>query len=359
MKKLDRKRLLHIGLCLLIVLACIGLGWNRISKKSKMDFAAANTGLSGLSLYTRTLEDLGLTTRYANVPVQSLQGDALRTLALSSSNAGSEVVGRSIPEKMGKGSHVLILYPGDAYAFGDYTEAGYSMASTLTFTSADDVTYEIAEWASKDGSVIMTASLDPLINLMIADDPSYAYLLFTKTFPYAEGKGILHDEYYLLWTPDGSSLWMDMPMWLKMLVCQLLLVVAVFFQYRGKRFGKAKKYLEEEEPAEDQYPRAVGDLYHRAGHWELALESHWHAFLLKLGKHMPSGKRATSDNLLACWEKEGYAGIHLARRVATLNGKLREPVGPAKGKARMQKEIILMLQELEEIMTKRGNRRGA
>ena len=382
MKKPDRKSLLRIGLILLVVLACIGLGWSRFQKKTQMDFAAANTGLTGLSLYTRTLEDLGQTTHYSSVPIQALQGDSLRTLTISRSNASSEVVSHSILEKMGKGSHVLLLYPGVVYAFGDFTEAGYSMTSKQTFASKDDVTYEIAEWTSGDGSVIISASLDPLINLFIADDPAYAYLLFTKTWPYMAGRGIYHDEYYLLWMPDGSSLWMDMPLWLKMLLCQFLVVLAAFVLYRGKRFGKAKKYLEEEEPEEDQYPRAVGELYHRAGHWELALESHWHHFMEQLGRHLPSGKRITPDNWLECWEKEGYAGIHSARRAETLIRRLMEPVGTARPeqtahepgrnglgvrdsrgtartKSRMRKEIILLLQELEEIMVKRGNRRGA
>jgi len=362
MKKPDRKSLLRLSWVVLVILALVGLAWKQAEDKLQTEFSASNTGLTGLSLYTRTLEDLGFETKYSSAPPRDSEDDVLWTLTLSRTNAASELAFASILEQVGDGGRILLLYPGDSCEYADFSESGYIRDHDVSFTSVDQVDYTLTEWHDTTGSVILTASLDPLVNLFIADDPAYAYLLLQQIHPLMGGTGIRHNDYYLYWQPIGTSLWLDMPLWLKMIVCQLLVVLIAFILYRGKRFGKAKKYLEEEEPEEDQVPKAVGELYHQGGHWELVLESHWHRFLEELNKRVPTGRKANAGNWLEIWDGAGFSENSEALRTDTLLRKLAgessatpaETPGMRKKRAHRRKEAVLLLRELEENMGKRG-----
>ncbi|WP_053956069.1 hypothetical protein [Inediibacterium massiliense] len=76
---------------------------------------------------------------------------------------------------------------------------------------------------------------------------------------------IYFNEYYRFEQGEYPSLYKNLPIHIKIVLFQILLLIIGVIWYLGKRFGKAKEILDEIERGENEYLYAAANLYEKAG----------------------------------------------------------------------------------------------
>ena len=172
-----------------------------------------------------------------------------------------------------------------------------------------DVTPETTESFSiyrYGGGRIIEMEAANLTNRALIKDTGSAYAL-VEEFNRLPAYEIAFNESYMYSALDQKSLWSQTPLEIKFIIYHLIIVLAAWFYFKGKRFGKAVPLYEESERSENEYLYSVASLYRHAGCHDLILEDYYRHFLWEL--------KCTHDNWLEYWERENYPDLNLAREV--------------------------------------------
>lgn len=318
-------------------------------KPTKIPGSFRNSGYMGCSLFSDVLKSLGYQVDYTLKTIQESQAEGLLLLNLG---ANTDILYSTEQDYIGMiedyavdGGAILVLY--DAY----YSELPLNPQMDRPEAVSDflyQAPFDI--WHFKSGGTLLTMDLNQLSNTMISVKREEAYEALKVLHPYIASNGVLINEHYLYIKQGSRSLWTELPEGLKFILYQLLIAAAVWFWWKGRRFGRAKILYEEAEPDENQYAKAVGSLYYRAGHWENLLLTYYDNMTGRIGKRYrikiePGTKYA---HLL-----EGTPVHEAAETVenALQAQELERMRQMSRGRRRRQaKELILHMQEIENYL---------
>lgn len=196
---------------------------------------------------------------------------------------------------------------------------------------------EIDVYKYKKGEIIvLDVSFVTNKKLMTSTDTAYKLLVEIDSFI---NKKILFNEAYLYSDIKPNSLWDYIPMKIKFVLYQMLLVLGAFFYYKGKRFGRPAVFYEESERTENEYLYSAASLYRHAKCWDLMLENYYKGFL----KNFKS-----PDSWLKEWEQEGLPHHDKAEELHAFIEKR-----DAKYKSKEYLQTVKLIEELTNILHKR------
>lgn len=188
---------------------------------------------------------------------------------------------------------------------------------------------------------IINADADFLTNNTLLKDTTNAYDLVEKIgdFPYEK---LYFNESYLFSTASTKSIWDAIPIEIKYIIYQMLIVLVALFYYKGKRFGKAMPFHEEVERSENEYLYSAASIYRQAKCWDLMVDNYYKNFL--------KGFMGKEEEWLEYWEREKIPSLNQARSVFKfMNEKKNKP------KVKEYIHVVTMIEHLNKILDKRSD----
>jgi hypothetical protein len=188
------------------------------------------------------------------------------------------------------------------------------------------------------GSII-SLDADYITNKTLTKDTTKAYELL-KEINSHNYKKIYFNEVHLFASADKKSLWDCIPMEIKYIIYQFIIVLAAFLYYKGKRFGKIMPLYDEEERSENEYLYSAASLYRQAKCLDIMVENYYKSFLKQINY--------SSDDWLEYWEREKLPQGSKAKKVYEFmnNTKLKVKVNE-------YIQIVNTLEQLTNILKKR------
>lgn len=179
---------------------------------------------------------------------------------------------------------------------------------TLVYLSSEDGEIHIYKYGR--GNVIIYDKSN-ITNKTLTVDTHKAYELLREMDRYSYRK-IYFNEKYLFSADDKTSLWDYIPLSFKYLLYQGVIVLAAFFYYRGKRFGKPVPLYEEVERGENEYLYSAASLYREAKCWDLMIGNYYKDFLNQINCYDENWLQYWKDNQLGLFNqaKRVYEFIH-------------------------------------------------
>ena len=203
---------------------------------------------------------------------------------------------------------------------------------------------------------ILVAEPDYISNAALTEDIAPAYEVFMGLEELGN-RDIVFNEYYMFGGSEEKTLWQSVPIALKVILLQLILALGAWYYHKGKSFGRAVPYYEEEERQENEYIYNTASIYRRVEAYDLMVQAYYSGLLKPL--------RASSDNFLSIWEKEELPHFEEAKKVQSFmedtffKGKSLEEEASQYLKANKKKdkkeyiEIISLIEELRTVLNKR------
>lgn len=191
----------------------------------------------------------------------------------------------------------------------------------------------------EESGLIILADVNSITNEKLSRETDNAYQLFTELNRYTYNK-LYFNERHLFVTDRHLTIWDFIPMEIKYCLYQIFIILAGFFYYKGKRFGKPLPFYEETERMENEFLYSAASLYKQADCWDLMLENYYNDFL--------KGISCSDDEWLEYWEKEGLSSFNEAQKVYNF---VHQP--PVKLKEKEAVLIVNTIEKLKEIFQKR------
>ncbi|WP_129595693.1 hypothetical protein [Anaerophilus nitritogenes] len=127
------------------------------------------------------------------------------------------------------------------------------------------------------------------------------------------GGNIYFNEYYRFEQGEHPSLYKNLPIHIKIILFQMMLLIIGILWHLGKRFGKAKEILDEIERDENEYLYASANLYEKSGWIHEIYDLFYKEFE---NEYKKSFKQSTlPKNWINLWEKNDLSCKEEAMRV--------------------------------------------
>lgn len=285
------------------------------------NYTTSNKSSMGYSAFFETLKQLNYPVDITIKPVNSYDISSIQIVA---QGGNFDVNSKEIKAWVEKGGILIYLTEGKL-KFIDY--------GILPQVKGNVTLYKY------DKGMVINADASYVTNSMLTKKTTGAYELLQEidSHPY---KKIYFNEGHVYSTIAKKSLWDYIPMSLKYIIYQFILVIIAFFYYKGKRFGKVLPFYEEIERTENEYLYSAASLYRQAKCSDLILSNYYKSFLRQMNK--------SHENWLEYWEEQKLPSVNNAKKVYEFmhieNRKL-------KGKDYLP--IVTMLEGLSEILKKR------
>ena len=284
-------------------------------------YSAINKGRQGSSVFYEALKRL-------NYPVDrtldTLEIQDTNTVQIIAQGGNFNIDAKSVKAWVEKGGTIVYLTNSPFESFADQVAPGINSSFKK----------------SKNGNgTIIEYSAAHFTNIALKDNTAPAYKLLEEMAEYKDRK-IYFNEKHLFTTAVKTSLWDFIPLEIKFVLYQFVFVIAAFFLYKGKRFGKPIPLYEEEERSENEYLYSAASLYRQAKCWDLMLDNYYKIFLKEL--------KSPYENWIDYWEEQDLPHINKARKI---NEFMRASKVKVSEKEYMQ--IVTLLEQLTTILKKR------
>ncbi len=186
---------------------------------------------------------------------------------------------------------------------------------------------------------IVTLNADYLTNKILTKDTSKAYELL-KEINNHNYKKIYFNESHLFTSVDKESLWEHVPMEIKYIIYQFIIVLVAFLYYKGKRFGKIMPLYDEEERSENEYLYSAAALYRQAKCWDIMAGNYYKSFLKQINY--------SSDDWLEYWKEEKLPQANKAKKVYEFMNNKKSNIS-----VKEYIQIVNILEQLTNTLKKR------
>ncbi len=284
-------------------------------------YSIINKSKTGLSVFYETLREL-------NYPVgrslKALASENEGTLQIAAIGGNFDVNDQEVRNWIESGGTLVYL------TNEKYPNVGYGVTP--------EIKGRISLYKYSKGMLIV-ANVDNLKNKALTKDTAYAYELLEVIHGYSN-KGIYFNEAHLYSGSSSKSLWDAIPTEFKYIVYQILIALAAYIYYKGKRFGKTISLYEEVERTENEYLYSAASLYRAAGAWDLMIDNYYKNFLKTINSR--------DEDWLEYWEKEKLPALDKAKVVYDFISNKK-----AKTKAKEYIQIVSTIEKLKKIFEKR------
>lgn len=284
-------------------------------------YSVINKGRMGCSVFYEALKRL-------NYPVKrSMETNNkydIRDIQLVAENRGFDVNSPDIKDWIFKGGVLIYLVPNNLNNM-DYGE--------IAENNLDLTIYKYGR------GKIITFNVFKITNKSLCKDTESAYELL-KEIDKNKQRNIIFNEYYMFSNLNRNTLWDFIPSGVKFIMYQIAIVVAAFFYYKGKRFGKAVPIYEEVERIENEYVYASGALLRQADCWDAMFDIFYKVFLKELNP--------PDENWLEHWRKFNLPYKDKAEELFSFVNKIDE-----KTTQKEYKNAVYILEQLTNILKQR------
>ena len=235
----------------LIILICVcvaALYFFGAGENSEPDYSSFSTGSDGASLLYDTLHRIDYPVSQSYEPVDTRADINDVCIVIMPEDTSYEDLDEMLAWARKGGRLIYLGALGPSY-FDDH------LSSTKTAGMGHLTLYQAGL-----GEVI-TGLADDIVNERLMEDDTYGQLLANALRSW-NADSIRFVEYYHGYRAS-DNFFTQLPSGVKLCVYQLIILMAVYVWYRGKRFGKAIPYYEETERAGDEYVRALAHLYYK------------------------------------------------------------------------------------------------
>jgi hypothetical protein len=153
-------------------------------------------------------------------------------------------------------------------------------------------------------------------------------------------KKIYFNETHLFIAATNKTLWDYVPLWIRFVIFQVIMSLAAFFYYKGKRFGKPIALYEEVERNENEFLYSASSLYRQAKGYDLMAENYYNNLLREL--------KSNEEEWLEKWEREQLPELSKAKQVHTFMKDMK-----AKKKPKDYIKIVSYIEQLTNLLEKR------
>lgn len=251
-------------------------------------YSVLNKGPQGFSVYMETLKRLDVDVQRINGAVEKQPANTIQIVAYTWWFEGVS------PEMMAwvkKGGTLIIAAPDTLDAF----EEGTHISSENG----------IEKWQMGKGA-ILTVQPAGITNKTLVKDTGPSWYL-TEALATLGHRPVRFNEKGLFPEEGSPSLWKSVPLWLKLLICQLMLAVGAWFWMKGRRLGKPLPLPSETERTELEYLNAAAGFYQAAGCWQLMLDIYFKSLLQLMG--------TKKEDWLEIWKREALPDFQKAEEL--------------------------------------------
>jgi hypothetical protein len=293
---------------------------NRLEDKLP-DFSVINKSRNGYSIFFESLKELQSPVERTLEAVEKHKADTIQLVAGSSY---FDINSDEIKAWIKDGGTLVYLTPKNLHNINYEIEGKEKGGTTL---------YEYGK------GVLIAADGSFFTNRSLADNTGNAYEVLREIYRQGDKK-IFFNETYLFSAPEKATLWDFVPVEVRYILYQIILIIAAFLYYKGKRFGKAIPFYEEAERSENEYLYSAATFYRAAGCWDLMLESFYRSLLKDINTF--------NENWLEYWERENLPSLDKAKKVLEfMNSK------KVKLNSKEYIEMITTIDQLRSILKKR------
>ncbi len=260
-------------------------------------YSVLNMGPDGFSVYRDTLKELGRDVKRIVAPVEEQPPANIQVVTSTWWDTG---ITPEMEAWVKKGGTLVVATANPQESI----EGGVHVASENS----------IEAWRLGAGEILMLQP-EGLTNKGMVKDTESSWNL-TVRLTATNNRPICFNETALFPEQGSPSLWRMTPLWLKLIIFQILLVVGAWFWMKGRRLGKALPFSEETERTELEYLNSAAMFYQAAGCWHMMLDIYFRS-LLRLMK-------SKDEDWLVLWEKEKLPDLNkaedLSRFMANAHG---------------------------------------
>lgn len=292
--------------------------------QSRMDnklpsYTVDNKGRLGYSIFFETLKELNYPVEKSLSEVGAHDADSIQIVAALS---GFDVNSEEVKNWVEDGGTLVYLTPRNIQFIG--------------YEGIPEVKGNLRIYSFGEGNII-ASDIDYLANKTLVKKKDNAYALYKEIA--ALNKKIYFNEAHIFVRTVEASLWDYVPIELKFIIYQILLVLTAFFYYKGKPFGKPVPLYEEVEREENEYLYSSAALYKQADSWDLMFDIYYRSLLKELN--------CQEEEFLDIWKREDLPHFNKAQKVYEF-AKLKN-----KKKPREYMKIVNILEGLSKVLKNR------
>ena len=294
---------------------------SNIQGKGIPSYSVSNKSKMGYSVFYEALKELNYPVERTLKPLSECQPNSVQIIP---PGGNFDINNQEVQEWVEKGGILVYL------TTGSDTNIEYGI---------QDVTKDNIKLYTYHKGKIINTNADFMVNKTLIKDTSKSYEILKEISKLSQEK-LYFNESYLFSAVNTKSLWNNIPIEIKYIIYQILIVIGAFFYYKGKRFGKTLPLYEEVERSENEYLYSAASLYRQAKCLDLMVDSYYKNFL--------KGFKGNEKQWLEYWEKEKIPSLHQARKVYEfMNCKKVKP------KPKEYIQIITMIEYLNKVLDKR------
>ena len=284
-------------------------------------YSVSNKSKMGYSVFYEALKKLNYPVERTLKPLSEYQPNNVQIIP---PGGKFDVNNQEVQEWVEKGGILVYLTPG--------------IDTNIEYGIQDVTKDNIKLYTYHKGRIINT-NADFMVNKTLIKDTSKSYEILKEISKLPQER-LYFNESYLFLTVNTKSLWDNIPMEIKYIIYQIIIVLGAFFYYKGKRFGKALALYEEVERSENEYLYSAASLYRQAKCLDLMVDNYYKNFL--------KGFKGNEEQWLEYWEKEKIPSLNEARRVYEFMHNKK-----AKPKPKEFIQIVTIIEYLNIVLEKR------
>jgi hypothetical protein len=317
-KKVSRDMLLFLILIPVFLVGAFYIS-SRLDKNLP-SYTIDNKGREGYSVFYETLKELKLNVERTLTPVELQNSSSVQIVP---SGGSFNLNNKEIKSWVEKGGSILYLT--------------YGGIAILPEAGTPEIKDGLSIYKVGAGRII-TADSAALTNNALIRNKAKAYIIYKEIA--GLNKPISFNESYIYSDQKKVELWDYISLEIKFIIYQLIIVLAAFFYYKGRRFGRPVPLYEETERNENEYIYSAASLYRAAKCLDLMVENYYSSLLREL--------KCNSEEFLEVWRKKSLPDLDKAERVyefiknETYKKKSKECVN-----------IISVIEQLRKIVRKR------
>lgn len=288
----------------LILVIVVGFLWMATWLTSSMGLtepsgSVVNKNPRGISVFYETLKSLDIDVDRKVMMPEDVPTDTVQILAVGTfyDFEGDE----ALLDWAESGGHVIYITPLNIESGQDFGEDVLEVYPNIWNQS----------WG--DGEIYYVSGID-INNKALIKSTETAYDL-AKVIENTDKK-VLFNEYILFPEGEHLSFWDLTPVWVKLVIYQLMILAGAWFWLNGRGLGKQQRLLEETERTELEYLKSAAQFYKRANCWSLMTQFYFKSLLRLL--------RTNQKEWLIAWGNEVKENIKQAEELDKKLQKVEE-----------------------------------
>ncbi|PAB59673.1 hypothetical protein [Anaeromicrobium sediminis] len=321
MKKKSKKDI-FILLILFGTLIYVTLIFSGKSKSLGGDYSILNKEHKGLSVIYETLKNLDYPVKFKNNNLENVPTDNIHVITMPKRKFSLE--DGKIKNWIKDGGKIVYL--------GDDSLQSLHYGNEIKSTE-DFLVYEYGQ------GFVLIGRAEVFTNKYLLENKEKAYEIITYVDRWSY-VNIIFNEYYNYMDSERYSLWEDLPVGIRIMLQQLVIVIVLFFIYKGSRFGKIRPLYEETQRDKDEYLKAVSSLYKRGDCKEEVIKIYYEDLEFNVKKTFKT--IGSKKSWIETWNEKNIENYNRAKRVHEIYSNIND-------KKISNKEFTNIIRDMEKL----------